>query len=117
MLSRHKSPYLVRYYQTSIENYNKENYKDDSDFEEIDEISTLTKRKNSLKEISKTTTLEKNESETKNYLSDGIEFSDEEDKKEDNKMDILGDDDDENEEEEEKESESKDKKEDTLIIN
>jgi hypothetical protein len=32
ILSRHKSPYLVRYYQAWIEDFNKEAYNDDSDF-------------------------------------------------------------------------------------
>ena len=53
VLSRHKSPYLVRYYQAWIEDYNKEDYQDDSDFEGIEgieEISTISKRKISFEE-------------------------------------------------------------------
>ena len=32
-LSRNKSPYLIRYYKAWIEDFNREDYNDDSDFE------------------------------------------------------------------------------------
>ena len=101
VLSRHKSPYLVRYYQAWIEDFNKEDYNDDSDFEGIEGISTISKRKISFEEKSRST-LEKDPKTLKNYLSDGIE-SDEEDEK----LDIWGQD---NESEEEEKSESEDEK-------
>ena len=101
VLSRHKSPYLVRYYQAWIEDFNREDYGDDSDFEGIEGISTISKRKISFEEKSRST-LEKDPKTLKNYLSDGIESSDEEDEK----LDIWGQDD-ENEEEEESEDKNK----------
>ena len=103
VLSRHKSPYLVRYYQAWIEDYNKEDYSDDSDFEGIDEISTINKRRVSFNEKSKTT-LEKDNSYSKNYMSDGMDSSNEEENEQENeKLDIWGDDDDEEEEEKKEE--------------
>ena len=45
ILSRHKSPYLVRYYQAWIEDYNRDDYQDDSDFEGTEEFTSITKRK------------------------------------------------------------------------
>ena len=108
ILSRHKSPYLVRYYQAWIEDFNKEDYNDDSDFEGIEGVSTISKRKISFEEKSKST-LEKNTTTLKNYLSDGID-SDEEDEKSDGKIDVWGEDDDEDEDEEKSESEKETKK-------
>ena len=114
VLSRHKSPYLVRYYQAWIEDFNKEDYQDDSDFEGIEDISTISKRKVSFDEKSKST-LEKGQTNTKNYLSDGVDTSseeeeeEEEEEKENQKLDIWGDDD-EDEEEEKKEKEKEEKK-------
>ena len=113
VLSRHKSPYLVRYYQAWIEDYNKEDYQDDSDFEGIEgieEISTISKRKISFEEKSKAT-LEKDTTTVKNYLSDGIDSS-EEDDEENQKLDIWGEDDEDEDEndEKEKEKEEEDKK-------
>ena len=95
VLSRHKSPYLVRYYQAWIEDFNKEDYNDDSDFEGIEGISTISKRKISFEGKSRST-LEKDPKALKNYLSDGL-------------LDIWGQDD-ENEEEEESENENEKKK-------
>ena len=102
VLSRHKSPYLVRYYQAWIEDFNKDDYTDDSDFEDIEEISTITKRKVSYEEKSNST-LEKGKTLTNNYTS-GEESSNEEDGE---KLDIWGDDD---EDEDEKEEENKKQK-------
>ena len=100
ILSRHKSPYLVRYYQTWIEDYNKEDYANDSDFDDADEISSITSnRKVSFEEKSKST-LELNENNTKNYMSEEESLSEEKNKK----INIWDDDDNDDEEEDEKES-------------
>ena len=117
VLSRHKSPYLVRYYQAWIEDFNKEDYQDDSDFEGIEEISTISKRKVSFDEKSKST-LEKGQTNTKNYLSDGVDTSseeEEEEEEENQKLDIWGDDD-EDEEEEKSEKVKENKKEEQKVI-
>ena len=68
---------MVRYYQAWIEDFNKEDYNDDSDFEGIEGVSTISKRKISFEEKSKST-LEKNTTTLKNYLSDGIDSDEEE---------------------------------------
>ena len=107
ILSRHKSPYLVRYYQTWIEDYNKDDYADDSDFDETDEISSITNRKISFEEKSRST-LEKNESNTKNYISEEESSSDEKDKK----VNIWDDDDDEKESDEEDDDSDSEKRKD-----
>ena len=106
VLSRHKSPYLVRYYQAWIEDFNKEDYNDDSDFEGIEGISTITKRKISFEEKSKST-LEKGGVTTKNYMSDGIDSSSDENEDGNERLDIWGDDD---EDEEKSESEKEEHK-------
>ena len=97
-LSRNRCPYIVRYYQTWEEDYNKEDFKDESDNE--DSSSTI-KRKSSYEEQSRTT-LENNEINSKFcYASDGIaddNSSDEEDSQEEKKDNESS-----NEEKEEKE--------------
>ena len=84
-LSRNRCPYIVRYYQTWVEEYNKSDLKDDSDLDEFDD-STIH-RKPSFDEISKNT-LDKNELNSKLvYASDGIvdDNTSEEEESEDNK--------------------------------
>ena len=108
VLSRHKSPYLVRYYQAWIEDFDKEDYQDDSDFEGIEGISTISKRKISFEEKSKAT-LEKDHTTVKNYLSDGIDSSSEENDEENKKLDIWGEDDEEEEDEDDNEERNKEK--------
>ena len=86
-LSRNRCPYIVRYYQSWVEEYNKSDFKDDSDFEELDD-STIHRRP-SFDEKSKNT-LEKNDLNSKFcYSSDGIaddNSSDEEENEEDNEL-------------------------------
>ena len=114
ILSRHKSPYLVRYYQAWIEDYNRDDYQDDSDFEGTEEFTSITKRKISYDEKSKSTLHNKNTT-SKNYMSDGAESSieSEEEEQSDEKLDIWGDDDDDDDKEIEKDK--NEKKEDKKI--
>ena len=71
-LSRNRCPYIVRYYQAWQEDYNKEDFKDESDFEDYDEPTSTIQRKTSFEEKSRNT-LEKNETSQKFcYASDGV---------------------------------------------
>ncbi len=122
-LSRNRCPYIVRYYQTWTEDYNKDDFKEESDYDDTEEPSTV-QRKTSFEEQSKNT-LEKDNSKIC-YASDGIpddnSSSDEEENKEkDDDDDYSGlsgkglgiwdeDNDDEAEEEKEKEKEKEEKK-------
>ena len=72
-LSRNRCPYIVRYYQTWQEEYNKEDFKDESDFEDSDEPTSRIQRKTSYEEKSRNT-LEKNENNNRFcYASDGAD--------------------------------------------
>jgi len=85
-LSRNRCPYIVRYYQTWQEEYNKEDFKDESDFEDSDEPTSKMQRKTSYEEKSRNT-LEKNENHNRFcYASDGADennSSDDEENEED----------------------------------
>jgi len=84
-LSRNRCPYIVRYYQTWTEDYNKDDFKDESDFEDSEESSTI-QRKSSFEEKSKTT-LQKENSKLC-YASDGIvDDSSSDEEEEENKED------------------------------
>ena len=72
-LSRNRCPYIVRYYQTWQEEYNKEDFKDESDFEDSDEPTSRMQRKTSYEEKSRNT-LEKNDNHNRFcYASDGAD--------------------------------------------
>ena len=89
-LSRNRCPYIVRYYQTWTEDYNKEDFKDESDFEDSEEPSTI-QRKTSFDEKSKTTLQKENSKFC--YASDGIaDDSSSGDEEEENKEDDYEDD-------------------------
>ena len=72
-LSRNRCPYIVRYYQTWQEEYNKEDFKDESDFEDSDDPTSRVQRKTSYEEKSRNT-LEKNDNQNIFcYASDGAD--------------------------------------------
>ena len=72
-LSRNRCPYIVRYYQTWQEEYNKEDFKDESDFEDSDEPTSKVQRKTSYEEKSRNT-LEKSDNHNRFcYASDGAD--------------------------------------------
>ena len=117
-LSRNRCPYIVRYYQTWQEEYNKEDFKDESDFEDSDEPTSRMKRKTSYEEKSRNT-LEKNENHNRFcYASDGADennSSDDEENEEisssedENKGLGIWDDDDEDNKKKKKKKENKNK--------
>ena len=122
-LSRNRCSYIVRYYQTWTEDYNKDDFIDESDFEDTEEPSTIP-RKTSFDEQSKTA-LEKGNSKLC-YASDGIiddndnsSGKEEDDKDDDDYFGLsgkgLGIWDEEDKEEEEKEKEKNKKKKSTNI--
>ncbi len=133
-LSRNRCSHIVRYYQTWEEDYNKDDFKDESDNEDFDESNSTIKRKSSFEGKSRTA-LDNNEINSKFcYASDGIiddnssdeeesqddkdekESSDEENEEKEHKgLGIWDDDDDDNESDEDSRKKKKKKKNNNLF--